>query len=90
MERAIRDSKIKTTDVTYVNAHATSTPIGDTIEVKAIKSLFGDFCKNIAVSSTKGAHGHLLGIYIFTFFFYNHHIMTNFCYLILSRKCLLV
>ncbi|CAH1104269.1 unnamed protein product [Psylliodes chrysocephalus] len=61
MERAIRDSKIKTTDVTYVNAHATSTPIGDTIEVKAIKSLFGDFCKNIAVSSTKGAHGHLLG-----------------------------
>lgn len=62
MTRALNDSKITKDRVTYVNAHATSTPIGDAIEIKAIKTLFGDQqWKNFAVSSTKGAHGHLLG-----------------------------
>lgn len=61
MERAIQDAKLKTEDVHYINAHATSTPIGDTIEILAIQNLFNEHSKKIAVSSTKGAHGHLLG-----------------------------
>ncbi|XP_060528852.1 3-oxoacyl-[acyl-carrier-protein] synthase, mitochondrial [Cylas formicarius] len=61
MERAIKDANIDVSDVTYVNAHATSTPIGDIIETKAIKNLFNNNMQGRAISSTKGAHGHLLG-----------------------------
>jgi 3-oxoacyl-[acyl-carrier-protein] synthase II len=60
MRNAIRDAKIAPGDVDYINAHGTSTPIGDVLETKAIKRTFGDDTK-IAVSSTKSMTGHLLG-----------------------------
>ncbi|HLY99446.1 MAG TPA: beta-ketoacyl-ACP synthase II [Candidatus Angelobacter sp.] len=60
MVNAIQDAKISPADVDYVNAHGTSTPIGDVLETKAIKSTFGENSK-IAVSSTKSMTGHLLG-----------------------------
>jgi 3-oxoacyl-[acyl-carrier-protein] synthase II len=60
MMNAIQDAKISPADVGYVNAHGTSTPIGDVLETKAIKRTFGDKTK-IAVSSTKSMTGHLLG-----------------------------
>jgi 3-oxoacyl-[acyl-carrier-protein] synthase II len=61
MQRALNYADILPEDVGYINAHATSTPAGDDVEVKAIKSVFGDHAKYLAVSGTKGAHGHLLG-----------------------------
>lgn len=61
MDRALKDADCDITNITFVNAHATSTPIGDTIELRAIETLFGEHTRNIFVSSTKGAHGHLLG-----------------------------
>lgn len=61
MTNALKDSQISPNEVSYVNAHATSTQIGDSIEANAIFQLFGDHTKNVKVSSTKGHHGHLLG-----------------------------
>jgi 3-oxoacyl-[acyl-carrier-protein] synthase II len=60
MMNAIRDAKLSPSDIDYVNAHGTSTPIGDVLETKAIKSTFGANTK-IPVSSTKSMTGHLLG-----------------------------
>jgi 3-oxoacyl-[acyl-carrier-protein] synthase II len=60
MMNAIRDAKLQPSDIQYVNAHGTSTPIGDVLETKAIKSTFGEDTK-VAVSSTKSMTGHLLG-----------------------------
>ena len=59
MKNAARDAKVNSPDIGYVNAHGTSTPIGDTLEAHAIRKFFGD--QKIAVSSTKSMTGHLLG-----------------------------
>jgi 3-oxoacyl-[acyl-carrier-protein] synthase II len=61
MELAIKDAGLQITDVDYINAHGTSTPLNDKNETLGIKRLFGDHARNIAVSSIKSMTGHLLG-----------------------------
>jgi len=61
MNMALRNSGLKPSDISYINAHGTSTPQGDIAETQAIKTVFGEHARKMAVSSTKGATGHMLG-----------------------------
>jgi 3-oxoacyl-[acyl-carrier-protein] synthase II len=61
MKMALKTGGLNIEDISYINAHGTSTPQGDVCETQAIKTVFGERAKRIAVSSTKGATGHMLG-----------------------------
>lgn len=61
MRSALSDANINNSEIDYINAHGTSTPLGDMIELKAIGRLLGDNVSKVSISSTKSATGHLLG-----------------------------
>ncbi len=61
MRRALKDAGLQPTDIEYINAHGTSTQVGDRIETIAVKTVFGEHAYKLAVSSTKSMTGHLLG-----------------------------
>ncbi|MDZ5761707.1 3-oxoacyl-[acyl-carrier-protein] synthase 2 [Candidatus Cyrtobacter comes] len=61
MKLCCESARINTDEISYINAHGTSTPLGDKVEILAIKRLFNDDAKRIAISSTKSSIGHLLG-----------------------------
>jgi 3-oxoacyl-[acyl-carrier-protein] synthase II len=61
MRLCLQDAKVAPSAVDYVNAHGTSTPVGDVNETQALKEVFGEHARTLAVSSTKSMTGHLLG-----------------------------
>ena len=61
MEMALRKAGMSPADIDYINAHGTSTPLGDELELGAVRRLFGDAISGVSMSSTKSAIGHLLG-----------------------------
>lgn len=60
-ENALKNHGVKLTDIGYINAHGTSTPVGDTMETGAVRKLFGEKISDVSISSTKSSIGHLLG-----------------------------
>lgn len=80
MRQAFLDAEVPVTDVTYVNAHGTSTPVGDELELQAISRVMGSHAKNVMVSSTKSLTGHMLGAagaaeVIYSVLAMNHHFL---------------
>jgi 3-oxoacyl-[acyl-carrier-protein] synthase II len=61
MRQALRDADMAPDTIDYINAHGTSTPLGDAAETAAVKSVFGEHARNVSISSTKSQLGHLLG-----------------------------
>jgi 3-oxoacyl-[acyl-carrier-protein] synthase II len=61
MRAALRDAGLEPQDVDYINAHGTSTPVGDMAETRAVKAVFGDHARKLVFGSTKSMTGHLLG-----------------------------
>jgi 3-oxoacyl-[acyl-carrier-protein] synthase II len=61
MDSALRDAGVAPQDVDYINAHGTSTPLGDKAETKAIKAVYGEHARKLSISSTKSQLGHSLG-----------------------------
>ena len=61
MRMALKNAKMEASEIDYINAHGTSTPLGDENEIKAIKVVFGEDAKKLSISATKSMHGHALG-----------------------------
>jgi 3-oxoacyl-[acyl-carrier-protein] synthase II len=61
MRVALKKANIAPTDIDYINAHGTSTPLNDAMETRAIKTVFGDYAYRVPISSTKSMLGHLIG-----------------------------
>jgi 3-oxoacyl-[acyl-carrier-protein] synthase II len=61
MRRALNDGGVNSDEIAYINAHGTSTPLGDQAETKAVKKIFGDHAHRLSISSTKSQLGHMLG-----------------------------